>query len=58
MSTWEETPGQTQNLMQGPYSSSILGTPWDPPEEDGTCGWGEGLLLCPAKLAATVTRTG
>ena len=31
----EETPGWTQNLLEGLHISSGLGTPWDPPGGDG-----------------------
>jgi len=44
---WEETPGQTQNLLEGLYISSGLGTPQDPPGGTGECGWGEGSLRGP-----------
>jgi len=48
MSNWEETPGQTQNPLEGLYTSSGLGTPRDIPGETGECGWGEGSLGGPA----------
>jgi len=48
MSNWEETPGQTQNPLEGLYISSGLGTPRDLPGGTGERGWGEGSLGGPA----------
>jgi len=48
MSNWEETPGQTQNALEGLYISSGMGTPRDPPGGTRECGWGEGSLGGPA----------
>lgn len=32
MFNWEETPGQTQGMLNGLYTAAGLGAPWHPPE--------------------------
>ncbi|KAI3357197.1 hypothetical protein L3Q82_015654 [Scortum barcoo] len=39
--SWEETPGQPQDTLEGLY---LLGTPRDPPGGAGGSGWGEDCL--------------
>jgi len=48
MSNWEETPGQTQNPLEGLYISSDLGTPQDLPRGTGELGWAEESMGGPA----------
>jgi len=55
-SNWKETPGKTQDTLEGLNLQTGLGTPRDRPEWAGKCcGW-EGSLGQPAGSAAPVTR--
>ena len=57
MSHREETPGSTQDTLEGLYLSAGLGTPqMDPPGRAGGSSWGEGDLGFPAEAAAPATR--
>lgn len=49
---------QTQNTLEGLYSSSSLGMSGDPTEGAGKSGWGEGRLDYLAESAATATQPG
>ena len=54
---WEETPGQTQNWMEGLHISSGLGKPLGSPVGAAKCCWGEECLKQSAKPPASATRS-
>lgn len=56
MYNWEETLGQTQDLLEGLHSPSSLRMPQDPPGDAGMRCWGEGYLERPTKPVATMTQ--
>jgi len=55
-SNWEETPGKTQDTLEGFYLPAGLWTPQDPPEWAGKCCRWEGSLGQPAGSTAPATR--
>ena len=52
----EETPGPTQDTLEGLYLSAGLGMPRDPPGRADGSIWGEGGLGFLAEAAAPTTR--
>ena len=52
MSSWEETPGQTEDQVERLYLHAGLGTPRDPPVRASRGGQGKGSLGIFADTAA------
>lgn len=55
MSSQEEIPGQTQDMLERLYFFSGLETPRHPPEGAEGIGWGEDVLHLPTETAVPLT---
>lgn len=54
MTSWDETPGLTQDMLQGLQFTAIPGMPWDSPEElleleGDRDAWASSLQLMPPR---------